>query len=423
MIAQSYGNAKDPQQGRQMPNHYGARDVNYVPVSSPVGTQIPQAVGAAWAAKIRKDDVVALTYFGDGATSEGDFHAAMNFAGVFKTPTIFFCKNNQWAISVPVTRQTASKTLAQKALAYGFDGLRVDGNDLLAVYAVTKAAADKARSGGGPTMIEAVTYRMGPNSSSDGPRCSTSSRCDVHGRPDAVRRSHTLGPPAGRHPAVPSQRRGVAPSEREPHRPRGSLHPDRPSGPGPRARTAMAPHLRWGACHPNRRGCGRGSDRFGRLPRRDVREDPPRGWDRHCDPGRMARGRSRTHADGADSGVDASSWLQESRTGGLRHEHESAPPVRIPRLRERRRQPTSCAPPRRLRRRDPYGSLVAGLRSVEVRTSALSEPHRYHDGGVPKWRANPREQGRARRHPRESEGARLGPHPSQAGCEPSRRTS
>jgi len=152
-----------------MPNHYGARDVNYVPVSSPVGTQIPQAVGAAWAAKIRKDDVVTLTYFGDGATSEGDFHAGMNFAGVFKTPTIFFCKNNQWAISVPVTRQTASKTLAQKALAYGFDGVRVDGNDLLAIYAVTKAAADKARSGGGPTMIEAVTYRMGPHSSSDDP--------------------------------------------------------------------------------------------------------------------------------------------------------------------------------------------------------------------------------------------------------------
>jgi len=189
LIAQAYGNAKDPQQGRQMPNHYGARDVNYVPVSSPVGTQIPQAVGAAWAAKIRKDDVVALTYFGDGATSEGDFHAAMNFAGVFKTPTIFFCKNNQWAISVPVTRQTASKTLAQKALAYGFDGLRVDGNDLLAVYAVTKAAADKARSGGGPTMIEAVTYRMGPHSSSDDPtRYRSKEEVDAWAKRDPIER-------------------------------------------------------------------------------------------------------------------------------------------------------------------------------------------------------------------------------------------
>jgi TPP-dependent pyruvate/acetoin dehydrogenase alpha subunit len=169
LIAQAYGNAMDPQQGRQMPNHFGARAINYVTTSSPVGTQIPHAVGAAWAAKIRKDDVVSLVYFGDGATSEGDFHAGMNFAGVFKTPTIFFCKNNQWAISVPLSRQTASKTIAQKAAAYGFDGARVDGNDLLAVYAVTKAAVDKARKGGGPTLIEAVTYRMGPHSSSDDP--------------------------------------------------------------------------------------------------------------------------------------------------------------------------------------------------------------------------------------------------------------
>ncbi len=169
LIAQAYGNAMDPQRGRQMPSHYGAKAINYVTASSPVGTQIPQAVGAAWAAKIRKDDVVTLTFFGDGATSEGDFHAAMNFAGVFKTPTIFFCKNNQWAISVPVARQTASKTLAQKAEAYGFEGVRVDGNDLLAVYAATKAAVDKARAGGGPTMIEALTYRMGPHSSSDDP--------------------------------------------------------------------------------------------------------------------------------------------------------------------------------------------------------------------------------------------------------------
>ncbi|HEX9340639.1 MAG TPA: pyruvate dehydrogenase (acetyl-transferring) E1 component subunit alpha [Thermoplasmata archaeon] len=169
LIAQAYGNAKDAQKGRQMPSHIGSREVNLVTVSSPVGTQIPQAVGAAWAAKIRKDDVVTLTFFGDGATSEGDFHAAMNFAGVFKTPTIFFCKNNQWAISVPLSRQTAAKTLAQKAQAYGFEGVRVDGNDVLAVYSATKAAVDKARAGGGPTMIEAVTYRMGPHSSSDDP--------------------------------------------------------------------------------------------------------------------------------------------------------------------------------------------------------------------------------------------------------------
>lgn len=169
LIAQCYGNATDAQKGRQMPSHYGDRSIHYVSPSSPVGTQIPMAVGAGWAAKIRGDRVVSLVYFGDGATSEGDFHAGMNFAGVYKAPVVFFCKNNQWAISVPVGRQTAAKTLASKAQAYGFDGVRVDGNDLLAVYAAAKAAVDKARAGGGPTMIEAVTYRLGPHSSSDDP--------------------------------------------------------------------------------------------------------------------------------------------------------------------------------------------------------------------------------------------------------------
>ncbi|MGQ0796693.1 MAG: pyruvate dehydrogenase (acetyl-transferring) E1 component subunit alpha [Methanobacteriota archaeon] len=169
LIAQCYGNAADKQKGRQMPSHYGDRAIRYVSPSSPVGTQIPMAVGAAWAAKIRGDRVVSLVYFGDGATSEGDFHAGMNFAGVYKAPVVFVCKNNQWAISLSVDRQTAAETLASKAQAYGFDGVRVDGNDLLAVYAATKAAVDKARAGGGPTMIEAVTYRLGPHSSSDDP--------------------------------------------------------------------------------------------------------------------------------------------------------------------------------------------------------------------------------------------------------------
>ena len=169
MIAQEYGNSLDVNKGRQMPNHFGWRSIKYVSASSPVGTQIPHAVGTAWAAKVRGDKLVTLVYFGDGATSGSDFHAGLNFAGVFKTPTVFFCKNNQYAISLPLSRQTAAKTLAQKALAYGFEGVRVDGNDLLAVYAATKAAADKARAGGGPTMIEAVTYRLGPHSSSDDP--------------------------------------------------------------------------------------------------------------------------------------------------------------------------------------------------------------------------------------------------------------
>src|SRR5207249_5328224 len=124
-----------------------------------------------------------------GARCEGDGHAGMTVAGVFKTPTILFCKNNRGSISVPVSEQTGSKSLAQKAFAYGFDGVRVDGNDLLAVYAVTKAAADKARSGGGPTMIEAVTYRMGPHSSSDDPtRYRSKDEVDTWAKRDPIER-------------------------------------------------------------------------------------------------------------------------------------------------------------------------------------------------------------------------------------------
>lgn len=139
------------------------------PIAIPVATQIPHAVGAAWAAKIKKENIASIVYFGDGATSEGDFHESMNFAGVFKAPTVFICQNNQYAISLPRERQTASKTLAQKALAYGFEGIQVDGNDALAVYSATKAALEKARSGGGPTMIECFTYRMGAHTTSDDP--------------------------------------------------------------------------------------------------------------------------------------------------------------------------------------------------------------------------------------------------------------
>lgn len=165
-----YANAEDLQKGRQLTNLFGVKVVNYVSGSAPIATQIPHAVGVALAAKLRGDPIVTLAYFGDGGTSENDFHAGMNFAGVFKTPTIFFCQNNHWAISVPVERQTASETIAIKAKAYGFEGVRVDGNDILAVYRTTKEAVDKARSGGGPTLIEAVTYRMGPHSSSDDPK-------------------------------------------------------------------------------------------------------------------------------------------------------------------------------------------------------------------------------------------------------------
>ncbi len=165
-----FANAEDLQKGRQLTNLFGVKSLNYVTGSAPIATQIPHAVGVALAAKLRGDPIVTMAYFGDGGTSENDFHAGMNFAGVFKTPTIFFCQNNHWAISLPIEKQTASETIAIKAKAYGFEGIRVDGNDILAVYRTTKEAVDKARKGGGPTLIEAVTYRMGPHSSSDDPK-------------------------------------------------------------------------------------------------------------------------------------------------------------------------------------------------------------------------------------------------------------
>ncbi|MFD2172115.1 pyruvate dehydrogenase (acetyl-transferring) E1 component subunit alpha [Tumebacillus lipolyticus] len=142
-------------------------NVNIFPIAVPIATQLPHAVGAAWASKLRGEDAVTVGFLGDGATSEGDFHEAMNFAGVFKLPVIFFCQNNGYAISVPLHKQTATETLAEKATAYGMEGVRVDGNDLLAVYRAVKAAADKARSGKGPTLIEAVTYRYGSHTTAD----------------------------------------------------------------------------------------------------------------------------------------------------------------------------------------------------------------------------------------------------------------
>lgn len=170
VMNQYFANAEDLEKGRQLTNLYGAKSVHFVSGSAPIATQLPHAVGTALAAKIRGDPIVTLAYFGDGATSENDFHTAMNFAGVFKTPTIFFCQNNHWAISVPIEKQTSAETIAIKAKAYGFEGVRVDGNDILAVYRTTREAVEKARKGEGPTLIEAVTYRMGPHSSSDDPK-------------------------------------------------------------------------------------------------------------------------------------------------------------------------------------------------------------------------------------------------------------
>jgi len=142
-------------------------NVNCFTVSIPVGTQTSHAVGAALAFKLRKEKKVSLVYFGDGGTSKGDFHEAMNFAGVFQVPVVFLCQNNQWAISLPRKKQTASETLAQKAFAYGFEGVLVDGNDVFSVFMSTLEAAKRAREGKGPTMIEAYTYRMSDHTTAD----------------------------------------------------------------------------------------------------------------------------------------------------------------------------------------------------------------------------------------------------------------
>lgn len=155
-----------------MGNEYGSQmpaGVRVLPISIPVGSHPLHAVGLAYASKYRREQSVAITYFGDGATSEGDVHEAMNFAGVFNLPCIFFCQNNQYAISVPRRTQTASPTIAQKALAYGFPGALVDGNDIFAVYAVVREAVERARQGQGPSLIEAYTYRMGAHTTADDP--------------------------------------------------------------------------------------------------------------------------------------------------------------------------------------------------------------------------------------------------------------
>ena len=140
-----------------------------LPVTIPVATQLPHAVGIAYGIQYRGEDAVVMTYFGDGATSEGDFHEACNFAGVWHVPVVFVCQNNQWAISVPLKKQTNSRTIAQKAIAYGFPGIQVDGNDVLAVYAASREAVDRAQAGEGPTLIECVTYRLGVHTTADDP--------------------------------------------------------------------------------------------------------------------------------------------------------------------------------------------------------------------------------------------------------------
>ena len=155
---------------RHLPWHLIHNELKLMPVTSVVGTQIPQAAGAALASKIKGEDAVTIVYFGDGATSEGDFHEGMNWAGIHKLPLIFFCQNNGYAISVPVARQMPVVNVADRAQAYGFEGVTIDGTDPEAVHRATRLAADKARAGGGPTLIEAKLRRLRPHSSDDDDR-------------------------------------------------------------------------------------------------------------------------------------------------------------------------------------------------------------------------------------------------------------
>ncbi len=170
MMHNMYGNAQDTAKGRQMPVHFSFdKPIRFVSISSPIGTHIPQAVGAAYASKLRGEDTVMLASFGDGGTSSLGFHSGLNFAGVWKAPVVFLCQNNGWAISCPVEEQTSSDGFAIKAEAYGMPGVVVDGNDVLAVRKTMLEAVERARSGGGPTLVECKTFRMGGHSTSDDP--------------------------------------------------------------------------------------------------------------------------------------------------------------------------------------------------------------------------------------------------------------
>jgi 2-oxoisovalerate dehydrogenase E1 component alpha subunit len=166
-----FGKRDDPSSGgRQMPAHWGSRRLGIPTGSSPIATQIPHAAGIAYAIKYRGQDAVVGCWFGDGATSEGDWHEGLNFSGIHELPIVWYCENNKYAISVPLSKQMAVKNVADRAVAYGFEGVIVEGNDVLACYEASKAAIEKARSGGGPTLIELKTYRFYPHTSDDDDR-------------------------------------------------------------------------------------------------------------------------------------------------------------------------------------------------------------------------------------------------------------
>ena len=166
---QMFSNSKDLGKGRQMPIHYGSKELNYMTVSSPLGTQIPQATGYAYGQKLQGLDEVTICYFGEGAASEGDFHAGLNMAAVQEAPVIFFCRNNGYAISTPSDEQFKGNGIASRGVGYGIKTLRIDGNDILAVILATQTARQYALKENAPVLIEAMSYRLGAHSTSDDP--------------------------------------------------------------------------------------------------------------------------------------------------------------------------------------------------------------------------------------------------------------
>lgn len=171
LMLSGFAKEEDPNSGgRQMPGHFGQKKNRIVTGSSPVTTQVPHAVGIALAGKMEGQDLVTFVTFGEGSSNQGDFHEGANFAGVHKLPVIFMCENNKYAISVPISKQLSCENVSDRAIGYGMPGITVDGNDPLEVYAAVKEAADRARRGEGPTLVETVSYRLTPHSSDDDDR-------------------------------------------------------------------------------------------------------------------------------------------------------------------------------------------------------------------------------------------------------------
>ncbi len=170
LVNHLFANIKDKEKGRRLPGLFGSLKHNFVNPSAPIGTQIIQAAGTAYAMKMQKEEKVTAVFFGDGASSSNDFHSGLNFGGVTKSPVIFICQNNQWAISVPFRRQTAAENIVDRAKGYGIEGIQIDGNDFLAFYTAVKQARERALRGEGPTLIESITYRVTPHTSSDDPK-------------------------------------------------------------------------------------------------------------------------------------------------------------------------------------------------------------------------------------------------------------